>query len=231
MAKGFKLFHTLFLVVVWLCCVTVGATFNDVTGIFGRRFNHHFSFRRHTFGSSGVGMLSNTGGSSASSVVDIKSLAQAPTPEIAPVGLQTDPITNMREFCAFVATDHDFYWNIGRDNALSHGGIISRKINGGVIPNGGKIGLKSNSNIAVSHGLETSMSRHNKALSYGVEIKKHNVASLGLKAPKRKVDVGVSHGGNISLKKRGSIVSNGGKSGLKSNANVVSHGFGIEGTM
>ena len=221
-AKGIKLFHTLLLVLVCLCCVKVGATFHDVTGILGLGINRRYSFR-NTIGSSGVGMFTNTGGSTTSSVVDIESPTQAPTAEIAPAGLEPNPaIKNSHHFVAFVSKDHDIHWKSGSNIALSRGGVVS---------SGGEIGVKSNSNFAVSHGLETS-SRNNKALSFGIEIEKNNVASLVLKAHTRKVHVGVSHGGNISIKKSGSIVSNDGKFGFKSNTNVVaSHGFGIQGTM
>ncbi|TYK18187.1 Ankyrin repeat protein [Cucumis melo var. makuwa] len=210
--QGFKLFHTLFLLFSWQCCVKVGATFHDVTGILGLGINHRYSF--HAFGSSGVGMFSNTVGSRASSVVDIESPAQAPTSEIVPAGPEIDLATkNSHDFEAFISKDHDIHWKSGSSIA-PHGGVVS---------SGGKIGVKSNSNFAVSHGLETS-SRNNKALSFGIEIEKNNVASLGLKAHTRKVHVGVSHGGNISIKKRGSI----GKFGFKTTTNVVaSHGFGI----
>ncbi|KAA0046647.1 Ankyrin repeat protein [Cucumis melo var. makuwa] len=192
-AKGFKLFQTLFLVLVCLCCVKVGATFHDVTGIFGLGINRRYSFH-NTIGSSGVGMFSNTGGSTTSSVVDIESPTQAPTPDIAPAGLETNPaIKNSHDFMAFVSKDHDIHWESGRNIALSRGGVVT---------NGGKIGVKSNnSNFAVSRDLETS-SRNNKALSSGIEIEKNNVASLGLKAHTRKVHVGVSHGGNLSIKKQ-----------------------------
>uniref|UniRef100_A0A9I9DCD6 Ankyrin repeat protein n=1 Tax=Cucumis melo TaxID=3656 RepID=A0A9I9DCD6_CUCME len=220
--QGFKLFHTLFLVLACLCCVKVGATFHDVTGILGLGIDYRYSFR--AFGSGGVGMFSNTDGSRASSIVDIKSPTQAPIPEIAPAGLETDPATkNSHDFAAFISKDHDIHWKSGSNIALSHGGVVS---------SGGRIGVKRNSNFSVSHGLETSLSGNNKALSFGIEIEKNNVASLGLKAHTRKVHVGVSHGGNVSIKKRGSIVSNGGKFGFKSNTNVVaSHGFGIQGAM
>uniref|UniRef100_A0A9I9DBL0 Ankyrin repeat protein n=1 Tax=Cucumis melo TaxID=3656 RepID=A0A9I9DBL0_CUCME len=222
--QGFKLFHILLLVLACLRCVKVGATFHDVTGILGLGISHRYSFR-NTIGSSGVGMFSNTGGSTTSSVVDTESPTQAPTPDIAPAGLETNPaIKNSHDFMAFVSKDHDIHWKSGRNIALSRGGIVT---------NGGKIGVKSNnSNFAVSHGLETSLSRNNKALSFGIEIEKNNVASLGLKAHTRKVHVGVSHGGNISIKKRGSIVSNGENFGFKSKTNVVaSHGLGIQGPM
>ncbi|KGN45513.2 hypothetical protein Csa_023821, partial [Cucumis sativus] len=206
-----------------LCCVNVGATFHDVTGILGLGIHHRYSFH-NTIGSGGVGLFSNTGGSTASSVVDIESPAQAPTSEIAPAGLETDPaINNSHDFEGFISKDHDIHWKSGSNIALSHGGVIST---------GGKIGVKSYSNFAVSHGLQTSSSsRNNKALSSGIEIEKKNVASLGLKAHTRKVHVGVSHGGNISINKRGTIVSNGGKFGFKSNIDFgSSHAFGIQGT-
>uniref|UniRef100_A0A9I9DBQ7 Ankyrin repeat protein n=1 Tax=Cucumis melo TaxID=3656 RepID=A0A9I9DBQ7_CUCME len=202
MTRGFKLFQTLCLVFAWkYCCAQVGATFTDTTGVVNAGLNHQFSFR--AFGWPHIGTPNVDG--TITSTVKKQIRAEAPA-GIAPVGLQTlinkekkaqsydlDIIKQIKGGGA-ISNDHESKLNNGDNIAFSHGGKVSVKSKGSVAgSSGGKInGEMSNIN--------------NKGLSFGVEIKKDHVASLGLKGHKGKVNVGVSHGGNVSINKRGSVV-------------------------
>lgn len=145
-ARGFKLFPTLFLVLSWQYCAKVDATFSDVTGFFERNFD------LGTFGSGGVGILTNIKGNVGP---HIKTFPTKLAPSIAPVGLQTPklapsigpvwlqtPMNEVDKASSLIiskeikggggfSNGHEINLKSGGNIALSHGGIISRKIKGG----------------------------------------------------------------------------------------------------
>ena len=204
MARGFTLFQTLCLVFAWkYCCAQVGATFTDATGVVNAGLNHQFSFR--AFGWPHIGTPNVDG--SITSTVEKQIRAEAPS-GIAPIGLETlinkedkvqsydlDIIKQIKGGGAVVSHDHESNLNSGENIAFSHGGKVSVKSKGSVAGSSG----------GTINGMKRKIHNY-KGLSFGVEIKKDHGATLGLKAHKGKVNVGVSHGGNISINKRGSIV-------------------------